>query len=166
MINRLSKSLKPHERLYYNALLNYCRDYFNISDDVVIQLKFKKPTVENFGSINLSEDSNIIKIVNFKDFNINGADIIHEFTHIKQKLNHEIYVEKVNRRYVIFWHGEPFISHSAYLRSNREAYYNFPWEVEAYENMKLLPDFHKSPHLRNLRGSNPTLDYMFDNDLF
>ena len=164
--NKFSKALKAHDRLYYNALFNYCRDYFNISDDVIIQLRFKKPTIEYFGSINLNQDENVIKIVNFKDFDINGGNIIHEFTHIKQKLNHEIHIEKVNRRYIIFWQGEPYISHSKYMKATREEYDNFPWEVEAYENMKLLSDFHQSIYLRELEGKNPTLDYMFDNNLF
>ncbi|MCK4666939.1 hypothetical protein KAU33_09330 [Candidatus Dependentiae bacterium] len=169
MNNKLSTTLKTHEKLYYNALFNYCRDYFNISDDVMMQLqvrKVKNRTITQFGSINLSNDKNIIKIIDFKDFDINGANIIHEFTHIKQKLNHEIYMEKVNKRYIIFWHGEAYISHSKYMKAKKDEYYDFPWEVEAYENMELLSDFHRSPYLNDLIGQNKTLDFLFENNVF
>ena len=164
--NKFSKALKAHERLYYNALFNYCRDYFNISDDVIIQLKFKKPTRKSMGSTNISEYDNIIKIINFKDFEINGRNIIHEFTHIKQKLSHELYIEKFNNKWTIFWYDEPHISHSKYMKAKGDERHGFPWEIEAYENMKLLSDFHQSIYLRGLEGKNPTLDYMFDNNLF
>lgn len=164
--NKLSKTLKAHERLYYNALFNYCRDYFNVDDDIIIRLRFKKPSKKDFGSTNIAEDTNTIKIINFGDFDINGGNIIHEFTHIKQKLNRELYIEKVNGKYVIFWHDEAYITHSKYIKAKKDEYYAFPWEVEAYENMKLLSDFHQSIYLRELEGKNPTLDFMFDNDFF
>lgn len=167
--NRLSTTLKAHERLYYNALLNYCRYYFNIDDNILIQLqvrKVKNRTITRFGSINLSDDKNIVKIIDFKDFDINGANIIHEFTHVKQKLQREIYIEKINKRYIIFWQGEPYISHSKYMKANEDDYYNFPWEIEAYDNMKLLSDFHQSPYLNDLRGKNKTLDFLFENNTF
>jgi len=167
--NKLPTTLKAHEKLYYNALLNYCRDYFNVNDNVIIQLqvrKVKNRTITKFGSINLSDDKNIVKIIDFKDFSINGRNIIHEFTHIKQKLQHEIYLEKVNKRYWIIWHGEGFISHAKYMKASKDDYYNFPWEVEAYNNMELLSDFNRSPYLNDLRGQNKTLDFLFENNVF
>ena len=154
--NIFSKNLKTHEILYY----------FNIDNDIMIRLRFKKPTSKNFGSINIFAKDNIIKIINFKDFDINGANIIHEFTHIKQKLNHELYIEKINNKYVIFWHDNAYITHSKYMKAKKDEYYTFPWEVEAYENMGLLSDFHQSTYLRELEGKNPTLDFMFDNNFF
>ena len=52
------------------------------------------------------------------------------------------------------------------MKAKDTEYYGFPWEIEAYKNMDLLSDFYKSIYLRELEGKNPTLDFMFDNNLF
>ena len=172
--NKIRKNPR-HSFLLYNAVLDYCRDHFDIDDDVIIETKFRKPkhyctkVLQDYGNISLldktskhynkTRDKNII-VVNECSFDITIKHMMHEFTHIKQKLKGELELLEET----IMWKNKPFFTKTEYRKLSPKEYVNLPWEVEADKNVDLISDFYKSPYFKNLKGQNPTLDFIIDSE--
>jgi len=163
-INKIRKSPK-HDFLLYNALFNYCRDRLSIDDDAIIELRIRKATTSDSsrtsaGGINLSLDRNLINVDEGSP-DLTMKRIIHEFTHLKQKLNGELKIEGGT----ILWKNKPFITMNKYRRiaaKQSKEYLEMPWEIEAYKNMNLISDFYGSSYFTDLKGQNKKLDYIMN----
>ena len=67
---------------------------------------------------------------------------------------------------MILWHGKPYMSASDYQAiTDYHKYAKLPWEVEAIHAQKTLPRQWLRSNIPKLKGQDPTLDYLIDNDL-
>ena len=155
--NNIIRSKNKIYLLWYDAVLNYCREYFGINDDVIIELKFRKPNLKrkDFGFIVLNKEKNIITIDDL-GLDMSLSQIFHEFTHIKQKLNDELTVKKDK----IMWKNDPVITIKDLKAISYEKHHSLPWEIEANSNMSLSSELYKSSQVQNLKGKDETLDFV------
>lgn len=92
--------------------------------------------------------------------------LIHELTHVKQVSKGEL---KPNSEWDgLVWKTDYELSVKEYnkLMKNPVKYAELPWEREAYDNMldiKLRNKLFNSTYWLELRGKDPTLDYILDN---
>ena len=161
------RSDKPWMKLFYGAVLDYARNYFDLHEEH-IELRFRTATLNiKKGQINLSDTENIITVQN-GGIESNISFILHEFTHIKQKIRKEMTFEKRNNNWMLLWNGEPVISRADYTRiwkSDKEynRYKALPWEAEAIELGKQVQGFFNSPQCQSLIGKDPSIDYILKN---
>lgn len=157
-MNNKINSTKKWEILFYGAILDFCREYMNIGNNVIVELKFKKTNLKNksFGDINLLNPKNIIAIEN-ASLNSTIGHVLHEFTHIKQKIKKELKAEKS----LLLWKNTPIISVKDYNKITFDHHKNLPWEAEARHNENLVSNFYRSRYMQNLKGKDATIDYIF-----
>ena len=161
-----SLKMKSHEKLMANAVVSFMNDKFNMKPTIIVKKKDK----DGYGGNIVLSDTAVKKKRFYLYFNPNYSykDIIrimlHELTHVKQVYKGELLPSSDDK--FIMWKGKEYISVTDYKRAMRKGgteYMNFPWEVEAEQNMKKLYNkFIRSKHWQELKGEDPKLDAIID----
>jgi hypothetical protein len=162
--NKLLGKLKPHEKLLFNAYIDFLQEYYKTN--INLEISFRKPNTRKlFGWIDLIglQNKKYKIIVEYKPYGMLGT-VGHEFTHIHQFLRGDLGYSK-DEKYIL-WNKKEFITVKEYSKINDFATYKkIPWEAEAYKMQDKLPGlFLKSKQFKNLKGKNETLDFLIDND--
>lgn len=162
---KITGKIKPYEKIVYNAMVEYLKDKFNISGDVTLRV-LKKLKLNQIGYVDISKLKEGRYIVTAKNGGINVTffTMKHEFTHLQQYITHKLGADGD----MITWNGEPYTSASEYKRMEYKQHSKLPWEVEAIKNSKdksFDKEFEKSDYYINMRGKDPTLDYLMDEKL-
>ena len=123
--------------------------------------------LKGIGSVRLHEMTRGRYDIRFHRFD-GGAPLItmgyiaHEMTHVRQFTRGQLRYEDG----MIQWHGKPYMSGADYAAiTNYAKYAKLPWEAEAIRVGKTLPQQWLRSTTPSLKGQDPTLDYMIDNDL-
>jgi len=160
-------SLKPHDKLLINAVMEFMKK--EISMPKIKIIVNRKSKIGMFGDVSMSDTS-----VNKNKFTVHWnpnqgkpmmiQSLIHELTHVKQIAKKELQPGPEWKS--IWWKGKEYISVRDYRKKmkNVSDYMKLPWEKEAYSNMKILyKKFLKSKHFKDLKGKDKNLDYIIDN---
>lgn len=154
----LELKLAPSLQILHASAIDYFKRELGISTDVKIRYK-KVSKSHSFGYF----DFNKTITVEDAGTTITIGNIAHELTHVQQMQSKRLEVKEKQ----MFWEGKPIVSYDEYSH-NRDfnVHKNWPWEIEAYSNQKLLPQkYYKSAEFIKTMNSNPTLKYMLDNNL-
>lgn len=162
---KIMGKIKPFEKVIFTAFVEYFRNRFNVSGDVRLRA-LKKIPKNKFGYVNLNDLDRGIYTVTVERGSIPYTFYVmtHEFTHLHQFIQHKIGSEGD----MITWNGKPHISVSEYNSMSYNTYKELPWEREAIKNSKnksIYNDFMRSDYYTNMRGLDPMVDYIMDNDL-
>jgi hypothetical protein len=92
------------------------------------------------------------------------AVYVHELTHYDQMVAGRL-VFNFDLG-LIYWLGEPYISFAEIPKATIEEYLQWPWEVEAYDNMSDITLFNKiinSKYWLELKGQDKNIDFIIKN---
>ncbi len=162
---KLLGKLKKHEKILYNNYLDFLQEYFKTN--INIEVSFRKPNKKRlFGWIDLialSEKKYKI-IVENNPYEILGK-IGHEFMHINQYIKGDLRFTDDFKTFL--WQGKENLTIKEYNKiTNLSEYKKVPWEAEAYQMQEKLPNLYKkSEQYNTLKGQDPNIDFMLDNDL-
>jgi hypothetical protein len=163
---KLLGTLKKYEKIIINNYLDFLNDYFNLN--INVEVSFRKPSTKRlFGWIDLIGLKNKkykIIVENTQHERLNK--IAHEFTHIAQFIKGDLDYTKDEKTFL--WKGKENLTIKEYNSiTNYNEYKKVPWEKEAYENQEKLPvKYQSSDFFKKLKGIDPTIDFMIDNNLF
>lgn len=158
--------MKPYEKLLSHAVVNFCKDEYDFDAKVIIK---KKRNAALIGDISLSDASvnNHKFVVHYnpsQSYTQIIKSLIHELTHVKQVVKGELRPREDWKG--IVWNDDYEISVKEYKKVMKDfsRYKQLPWEREAYSSMEPLKDkFLSSEYWEELRGKDPTLDFIIDN---
>lgn len=142
-----------------HAVSDFMQDYYNFSAKIeFVPSKNNKfighiDLLDKKNKIYFQEDSSVIFVIKV---------LLHEITHIKQKVLGELYYDHTIGKLV--WQKSELFDLDEYTQSGNKAHHDsFPWEAEAERNMgELFSKFINSKYLKNLEGLNPTLDFVIE----
>lgn len=160
----IDKNIKLYERLIIDSVIEYMKSKFDFDVDISVK-KMKSKTLIGDITLNSKAVNNHKFILTYdsnQGFDMIIKSLIHELTHIKQVVNGEL---KPSTDYSkIIWKNDFTLSVDDYNRINDiNEHKKLPWEMEAYDNMMLIDDYKKSEYWSNLKGKDPTLDYIISN---
>ena len=139
--------------------IDYLKNKFNINDKINLKIK-KSSKSKYFGDVDYNSMVKGKFNITIEDGSLRFilSEIAHEFTHIVQFKNNNLYV-KDNKFY---FNKKEFITVDEYNNINNYTdYYKLPWEAEAKKNEKLLVDkFMTSEGIGKLKGINSTIDFI------
>ena len=162
---KLLGTLKKHEKLLYNAYIDFLKDYYKVTKDVTLSIR--KPTGKAlFGYIDLMA----LREGKYKVIIQGGYGALehigHEFTHVAQYDRGDFNCTDDYK--MLIWKKKEFVLVKDYAKlqgKDFEKYKKVPWEAEAYKQQELLPGlFKESKFLQELKGKDDTLDFLIDND--
>jgi len=156
--------VKNYNKYIIEEYINFLNTYFNIQPQNLKIKVNKRINKRTFGYINLSKLRNGKNeiVIESKGTNYMLSMITHEYTHIVQYLKNNLDGKDDN----IYWKGKEYISVEDYNNLDYNAYSKLPWEKEALENQKKIPDlFINGNHLDKLLGKDDSLDYIINNNL-
>ncbi len=87
--------------------------------------------------------------------------VAHELTHVLQYVRGDLSFKGDT----FIWKGKPAIKAVDYNKLSHAQYAKLPWELEAIKNQKTKGREFVSTRLKDLKGRDPTLDYIIDNNL-
>lgn len=161
---KVDNTIKPYEKAINNAILNFCKEEFGFD----AKITFRKTSGNKFiGDVVLNDNS-----LNHNKFTVHYNSkygysarfkiMFHELTHVKQISNGELRPSDDWKS--LLWKDDFEISVIEYkkvMKKGPEQYNLLPWEVEAIRNQKdksLLDKFLQSSYLKDLKGSDVTID--------
>ena len=62
---------------------------------------------------------------------------------------------------ILLWKNVLIISVKDYDKISYNQHKNLPWEREAVSNEKLVSNFYRSKYMKNLKGKDANIDFMF-----
>lgn len=160
---KITGKAQPYEKLLYKTFISWMLKKYNNNSSIT--LKLKKPSNSTvFGIIDLLSNKNVITVES-ASLITTIPRIAHEMTHILQKTNGKLKGSDDNL--YIMWNNKKYISVVEYNKitdiTNHE---KLPWEKEAYKNQKSLQlGFYKSDMFLELIELDPTLKYLYDNNM-
>ena len=160
--------IKPYEKLFIDAVINFLKVEWNIDAKIIVK---KKQSNQLIGDVSLTDNS-VNKNKFTLHYNPNKSyieiikSLIHEITHIKQISSGELRPREDWK--AIIWKDNYELSVKDYKKIMKDfnKYKELPWEKEAYSNMldeNLRKKLFNSKFWQNLKGKNPTLDYIINN---
>lgn len=161
---KLLGKLKPYEKLLYNTYIDFINNYFNVN--IKVEISFRKPSGKlYFGYIDLIGLSNgKYKIIVEHTLSDILAKIGHEFTHLVQYKNGKLGFTEDHK--TVTWNGVDYITVKDLGKITKlHEYKKLPWEEEAYEvQAKIVKEFMKSSHFKEIEGKDPNIDFLISNN--
>ena len=155
---------KPYERIVFRALVGHMAEP---AIKVTLRpLKRMGPKIGDVRYEDLERGRAEIRFLSKGSLLMSCGYIAHEMTHVKQYVRGDLRVSITRDGPVFLWQGKPYMSAKDYAAiTNYAEYAKLPWEAEAIRVQKTLPRQWLSSAVPSLRGQDPTLDYLIDNDL-
>jgi hypothetical protein len=151
------KLAKPHQ-IIYKAFVEEM-----VGSGTTVYLHPRKSLGRSIGFINSSDLDRGVTHIYFEDGYLPVAlsNIGHELTHVLQHKRGDLAFEKD----MILWKRQPYMSKDDYdALPSHSAHGKLPWEEQANREGKARAQaFRKT--IPSLRGKDPQLDWMIDNDL-
>ena len=159
--------IKPYEKLLIDSVIDFMQDMFKFKPKKIIVKKKKSNT--HIGDVSLSDASmNKGKFTLHynpdQGYRMQIESLIHELTHVKQISKGELKASDDWK--IVIWKDDYKLSVKDLQKAgkNFQQYKTLPWEKEAYDNQHNLVDkYMSSKHFKNLKGKDPTLDFIIDN---
>lgn len=167
-ILKTDNTIKKYEKYIIDAVIGFLKNEWDFDAKITVK---KKQNNSLIGDISLNNNS----VVNNKftlHFNPNQSylevikSLIHELTHVKQVHKGELKPKSDWKS--IIWKDNYELTVKEYNKKTKDfnEYKELPWEKEAYNNMldtSLRNKLFQSDYWVNLKGKDPTLDYIIDN---
>jgi hypothetical protein len=161
-----SGRLKKWEKLFFESAINFLNTKYNTSYNITLSIKKRalKGKSHVFGHINLLDKNNKIVIED------SGTDmmiiyLIHEYIHIKQRNTNAIGIS-TDKKYIT-WNRKNYISvveYNSLSTDDYDKYKELPWEKEAITASEILHnEYFKSSNFKELKGKDPTIDFIIGN---